>query len=103
MIHSQHGQFQIVKRRVNLLHIVQHMSLRDKKVLPAIVVKVFQADAPARASAREHAESGRETSIAESAVAVIMVDTIKLSRKLGHNHVGPAVVVIVLKDYAHAR
>src|ERR1039458_639532 len=41
--------------------------------------------------------------VSERAIAVVMVDAINLPRQFSHDNVGPAVVVIVLKNYAHAR
>src|ERR1700690_1588173 len=102
VIHGQQWQLQIVKRRIDLLDVIQNMALRDKKILPARVVKILQANAPARASTGKHAQAGLKTAITECAVALVMVDPINFPGKFGHDHVGPAVVVIVLKNYSHA-
>src|SRR5439155_17527493 len=51
VVDRQHGQVRIVKRRVDLLHVVEHMPLRDEQALPAVVVEILQPNSPARASA----------------------------------------------------
>src|ERR1700730_1439827 len=103
VIHREHGQLQVVKRGIDLLDVVQDMTLRDKKLVPAIVVKILQPNAPARASTGQDAHPGRETSITERTVALVVVDTINLSRKLCHDDVWAPVIVIILKNNSHAR
>ena len=46
VIHRQQGQFPIVKRGIDLLNVVEDVTLRDEEILPAIVVKIFQAHSP---------------------------------------------------------
>src|SRR5579863_4175383 len=89
--------------RVDVLHIVQDMALRDEQIFPTVVVKIFQAYAPAGASTREHTQAGFETTITERAAAIVVIDTVNFSRQFSHDNVWPSVVVIVLKDHAHAR
>src|SRR5271156_309616 len=50
MVHRQKRQFKVVKRGIDLFHIVQHMALGYEQVFPTVVVKVFQAHTPTRAS-----------------------------------------------------
>src|SRR3982074_2255487 len=87
VIHRQQRQLPIVKRRIDLFDVVQNMALRDEKVLPAIVAKIFQANSPARASTREHTQAGLETGITERAIAFVMVDAIDFTGKFSHDHV----------------
>src|SRR5690242_2825989 len=92
-----------MKRGIDLLNVIEDVTLRHKKILPAVIVEIFQADSPPRASAGKRAQSGLQASITECTVAIIVVDAIELSGKLGDDHVRPAIVVIILKDCAHAR
>src|SRR5882724_3420499 len=78
------------------------MALSDEQVLPAVIVEVFQTDAPARTPRGECAEAGFETSIGEQALAIVVVETVDFAGQLGNDDVGFAVVVVVLKDSAHA-
>src|SRR5438094_6188578 len=50
VVDRQHWQFRIVKRRVDLFYVVQHMTLRHEQILPAVVVEILQPNSPARAS-----------------------------------------------------
>src|ERR1700731_1348856 len=62
LVRSQQRQLLVVEGRIDLLHVVQHVSLGDKQVFPSIVVEIFQANPPTGASAREDAETGLKTS-----------------------------------------
>ena len=77
------------------------MALCHKQVLPAVVVKVFQASTPAGAACGERSQTGFQASIGKEPRAVIVVKTVNLTRKYGHKNVWLAVVVVVLKDRAH--
>src|ERR1700733_7409140 len=79
------------------------MSLNDECILPSVVVKVLQSDSPARHVSREHAEPCFQFLRAEQSPAVIMKNNVGLVRELGDEKVGKAIVVVVLKNDAHAR
>src|SRR6267378_5299154 len=87
---------------VDGLDVVQHMALCDEQVFPAVVVEVFQANTPAGTAGGKCAEAGLEASIGERAFAIIVVEAVDLAGKLGNDDVGFAVVVVVLKNSAHA-
>src|SRR5216683_1482398 len=78
------------------------MALSDEQVLPAVVVEVFQADTPAGTAGGECTEAGFKASIGERAIAIIVVEAVDFAGQLGNDDVGLAVVVVILKDSAHA-
>ena len=102
VIHRQQGRLEIVQGRVDMLDVVEDMTLGDEQIFPAVVVEILEANAPARTSAGKNSQTGFETAIAERTVAVIVLDAVDLTRQFGDDRVGPAVVVIVLKDHSHA-
>src|SRR6266404_1074128 len=102
-IHREEWQFKIMQRGVDAFHIVQDMALGDKQVFPAIIIEVFQAHAPPGGSTGEDAESGLETAVTERTAAVIVVQAVNFPGQLGHHYVWTTIVVIILKNYTHAR
>jgi hypothetical protein len=46
-IHRHERRFEIMKRGIDLLHVIQHVTLSDEQVFPTIVVEILQADTPA--------------------------------------------------------
>src|SRR6266699_2778172 len=102
MIHSKQRRLQIMQGVVDGFDVVQHMALSYKQVLPAVVVQVFHSNAPAGTAGGERAEAGFEALIGERASAIVVVEAVDFPGKLGNDDVGLAVVVVVLKDSAHA-
>src|ERR1700691_2200407 len=79
------------------------MSLRYECVLPSVVIEILQSDSPARHVSREHAKPCFQFLRPEQSPAVIMEKNVRVMRKLGDKKVGKAIVVIILKNDAHAR
>src|SRR5713226_2975307 len=102
MIQGQQRRFSIVQGVVDGLDVVQNVALGYQQILPAVIVEVFQADSPAGAACRQRAEAGFETSIGERATAIVVVGAVDFAGQLGNDDVGLAVVVVILKDSAHA-
>jgi len=50
VIQRKQRQLLVAQGSVNLLDIVQHVALCDEKVLPAVIVEIFEAHAPAGAA-----------------------------------------------------
>src|SRR5580704_6510643 len=65
VIDRKQRQFQIMQRRIDVLHIVEHMALRNEEILPSVIVKIFQPNAPAGASTRQRTQASFEAAIAE--------------------------------------
>src|ERR1035438_10407516 len=103
MIYRQQRKLFIVQRWVDRLYVIQNMSLGDKQIFPSVVVEILQAYAPPRAPAGEDAQAGLQALIAERAFPLVVVHAVDLARQLGHDDVGPSVVVVVLKNHSHAR
>src|SRR5262244_898462 len=78
LIESEQWKLLVAERSVDLLNIVEHVALRDKKVFPSIVIKVFETHAPPGTPRCEGAQAGFETLVAEPTVAVIVIQTIEL-------------------------
>src|ERR1700722_8589218 len=79
------------------------MPLNNKCVFPSVVIKIFQSDSPARNVSREDAKTCFQFLRAEQSLAVIMKNNVRIVWKLSDKKVGKAIVVIILKNYAHAR
>src|SRR5271168_4442535 len=79
------------------------MSLDNECILPSVVIKIFQSDAPARNVSGEHAQPRFQFLRAERAASIVMKEDVGIVRKLGDEKVGKAIVVIILKNHAHAR
>src|SRR5207248_3372241 len=101
-IQGEQRQFFISQRGVNLLNVVENVALRREKVLPAIVVKIFQPYTPAGAAGSKSAEAGLKTLIGECARAIIVIQAVEFARQNGDDDVGTAVIVVILKDRPHA-
>src|SRR6202167_399896 len=80
VIEREQRRLFVMQHVINLLDIVQHVALRDEQILPAIVVEILEANAPAGAGSREQAQAGLQTAIAERAVAVVVKERINLAR-----------------------
>src|SRR6266446_5529710 len=78
------------------------MSLRDEQIFLPIVVEILQANAPARGYSRKHSDSSLQAAVAERSVAIVVKDGIGLARQSCDDHVRLAVIIVVLKDHAHA-
>src|SRR5258708_1170891 len=102
MIEGEQWNFLVTQGSVDLLDIVEDVALGAEKIFPAIVVEIFQADAPSGAAGSKRAQARFEALVAEGAIAVIMVKAVKLARQHGDEDIGAAVVVVVLKNGAHA-
>src|SRR5260221_10530171 len=76
--------------------------LGDNKVLPAVVAEFSHPTAPSGTAGGERAEAGFKTLIGERASAIVVVEAIDFPGQLGNDDVGLAVVIVVLKDSAHA-
>src|SRR5580698_230570 len=79
------------------------MSLHDECVLPSVVIEILESNSPARHVSREHAKPCFQFLRAEQSPAVIMKNNVRIMRKLGDKKIGEAIVVIILKNDAHAR
>src|SRR5229473_1004971 len=47
LIQGEQRWLEIMQRVIDGFHVIEHVTLRDEQVLPAIVVEIFQAYAPA--------------------------------------------------------
>src|SRR6266403_425691 len=102
MIQREQRQFLISQRGVDLLDIVEDVALRHEKILPAIVVEVFETHTPAGTARSKSAQTSLEALIGESARAVVVIQAVKFARQDSDNYVGAAIVIVVLKNRAHA-
>src|SRR6266550_667699 len=80
---------------VDGLDVIQNVALSDEQVLPAVVIEVFQAGAPAGTAGAKCTEADFETLIAERAFAIVVVEPIDFSGQLGNDDVEMAVVIEV--------
>src|SRR5258706_2702833 len=78
------------------------MSLVDEQVLLSVIVEILKANAPARGYSRKHGHSRLQTPVAERSVAIVVKNGIGLPRQSCDNHVGLAIIIVILKYHAHA-
>lgn len=80
---------------------VQIMALRDQEILPAIIVVVKEAVAPAGVGHADAANPGDLTGIREGAIAVVLIQGVALVGEIRDDDVRPAIIVEV-REVAHA-
>src|SRR5262249_47561516 len=102
LIYREHRHFPVPQRRINLFDIVEHVSLGHEKVIPPIVVEIFETYTPTRTPAGEHAQASLQAPITERSTAFVVINTVNLTRQLGHDNVGPPVVIVILKYNSHS-
>src|ERR1700687_3306144 len=98
MIQGKQRRLPIAQRAVIQLHVIEDMALHNEGVLPAVIVKVLQPDAPARRFPGKRSEASFQFLRAESSLAVVMKNDVGLVGKLSDQNIGKAIVVVVLKD-----
>src|SRR5260221_13617060 len=103
VIQRKQRQLLVAPGSVNLLDIVQHVALCDEKVLPAVIIEIFQAHAPPGAARGQCAQAGLNALIAEDARTIVVIQAVNLARQDRNDDVGAAIVIIILKDTAHPR
>ncbi len=81
---------------------IDHMTLIDEDVLPPVVVEVLEPDPPSRDVSRQGTETGFQTPVREHAFPFIAKQAVYQRRQDGHHQIGTAVVVVILKNHAHA-
>src|SRR5262249_19905954 len=91
----------ITQGRIDLLHIVEHVALRHKQVLPAVVVEVLKAHAPSGTERSQRSQATFQALVGKKPPAVVVIQGVDLPRQHGNENIGAAIVVIVLKDNAH--
>ena len=102
VIERDQRQFLIAQGSVDLFNIIEHVALRHEQIFPAVVVEIFQANAPAGTSRSQRAEAGFKALIAEGALAIVVIQRIEFAWEFGHEYIWASIVVIVLENRAHA-
>src|SRR5580704_16849647 len=77
------------------------MALRHEQIFPAVVVEIFEADTPSGTPGSQCAEAGFQALIAETALAIVVIERIEFAWEFGHEYVGASIVVIVLEHCTH--
>src|SRR5262245_38904528 len=103
MIQRQQGRFQVVQGWVDLLHVVQHVTLGNEQILPAVVVEILEAGAPSGTARGKPSKTCFQTAITKLTVPVVVEEGVYLPGQDGYHDVRPAIVVVILKDRTHAR
>src|SRR6266404_3471459 len=93
IIQREQRQFLVSQRSVDLLDVVEYVALGDEKILPAVVVEIFQAHAPAGTARGKCAKTGLQALIGESPCAVVVIQAVEFARQNGHDYIGAAIVV----------
>src|SRR5260370_11422017 len=81
---------------------VQVVALRDKEIVPSIVVVIQKANAPSGVQHGGARNSRAEAGIGETGVAIVLVERVALVGEIRDDQVRPAIIVIVGKVDAHA-
>src|SRR5258705_5986373 len=103
MIQREERQFPVAQGSVNVLHIIEHVTLRDEQILPAVIVEIFHANAPAGTHRRQGAKSGLQTGVIEIAATLVVVEGVNFARQHRDENVRASIIIVVLKYSAHPR
>src|SRR5206468_7461116 len=76
---------------------------RREHILPAVVVEVDEAHAPAAAAGAREADAARKSRVPKEAFALVAEQRKSLAGERGDDEVRQAVVVVVAEIGAHAR
>ena len=101
VVGEEHGLL-VVELRVVEADGVEVVALDDEEIFAAVVVVVEEVDAPAGVEEGDASDAADVAVVGEAAVAVVFVEGIFLVGEVGDDHVGEAVVVVVLEVDAHA-
>src|SRR3954463_3304392 len=86
-----------------LLDVIADMGIGGEEILESIVVEVNKPNTPASQPSREPAHMGRIGLVPKASIPGVSKHWIRLAGQRGVNEVGPAVVIVVAKIYAHPR
>src|SRR5580693_4741639 len=78
------------------------MRLDDEQVLPAVVVIVDKAHAPAGMQERNRAQTRDCSGIVKGSILEIRIKCVSLMGEIRDDDIGPAVVVVVFEINTHA-
>src|SRR3984893_4963848 len=78
------------------------MALNNKRVLPTVIVKILQPYPPTRGFPGKRAKPDVQFLRAERSSALVVINDVGLRRKLRDEKVGKAIVIVILKNNAHA-
>src|SRR5438270_6001560 len=85
------------------IHLGVHMSVRDQKILPAVVVVIEESIAKTYKRNSCRSDSAPIADVGESACAIVSKYHVKVVRKCRIHHVQMAVILIVASGDAHIR
>src|SRR6266568_1798149 len=91
------GGFGVKERNV-----VEHMSVGDEQVAPAVVIVIEEAHAKSTHLVAVSPELPGEGRVRETAIAIVAVQAVVLAVKMRDDEIEPAVIVIVGGVSAHA-
>jgi hypothetical protein len=94
--------FRVGLRRDSLLYVVHYVGARDEEILPAVVVEIVDAVAPAGHPIRELAKAAGDRSICENIATLIDVEREVLMFDGGVPDIGPPVVIYIAEISTHA-
>src|SRR5580704_18114651 len=103
VVQGEQRRLPITQRAIVHLDIVENMALDNKRILPAVIIKVLQSDSPTRGLPRKHAKTRLQFLRAERSPAVIVKKDIGFVRKLGNEKVRKSIVIVILKNDTHTR
>lgn len=98
---DERRRFFVPASRINLFDVVEHVTLRDKQIFPAVIVEIGPTHAPAGAARRDARQPGCQARVAKQTTALIVIERVDLAGEVGHDQVGAAVVVVVAEVGAH--
>src|SRR5205823_973938 len=79
-----------------------HVTVSDKDVLPAIIVKIQELDPKAKEGNADGTKARAPRQIGELTVVVVVIEIVAIIGKVGLHDVRPAVMIVVDGINAHA-
>ena len=87
---------------MDLRDVIEDVALGDEDIAIAIVVEIFERDAPPGVTRGECGQASRVTRIAKLPGAFIAIEGVFLKRQIGDQDIGTPIVVIVCEGDTHA-
>ena len=100
---QQHVGLGVTKAELDLLHVVEHVSVDHQQILIPVVVKIQEPGAESQQKLIPSGHSGGGPLIGEQPVLVVAVESVGLHIVIGHDDIHQAVPVVVGRVGAHSR
>src|SRR5207244_2151097 len=78
-----------------------HVTVGNEHIQPTVIIKIYEVRAPPQEWNRRLAVSGLEGDIREIAVAIVVIERIRVIRKVRDVHVQLAIIIVIANRQTH--